>query len=135
MFISLGDINLFSYLSHCSIFSSHVLCSLWVNTTLQFLYLRCVKLNSWRLCIVKLKHDWNKYYWQTVVFVKLYSQNLKQKRGLKSLDLDANKNILRGFSLRANYTDRATTACRRSYCQLLRIEGCHVVSATDPLRS
>jgi hypothetical protein len=29
---------------------------------------------------------------------------------------------LRGPSLRANYTDRATTSCRRSYCLLLRIE-------------
>jgi hypothetical protein len=33
------------------------------------------------------------------------------------------KKILRGFSPQANYTDRATAACRRSYCQLLRIEG------------
>jgi hypothetical protein len=29
---------------------------------------------------------------------------------------------LRGFSSRANYTDRATAACRRSWCQPLRIE-------------
>jgi hypothetical protein len=27
------------------------------------------------------------------------------------------------MSPRANYTDRATVACRRSKCQLLRIEG------------
>jgi hypothetical protein len=27
------------------------------------------------------------------------------------------------FSAQANYTGRATVACRRSYCQLLRIEG------------
>ena len=38
----------------------------------------------------------------------------------------------RGLSPRANYTDRAAAAGRRSQCQLLRIEGCHVVSATDP---
>jgi hypothetical protein len=31
--------------------------------------------------------------------------------------------ILRGLSRQANYTDRATAACRRSYCQLLQIEG------------
>jgi hypothetical protein len=31
--------------------------------------------------------------------------------------------LLRGLSPQANYTDRATAACRRSYCQLLRIEG------------
>jgi hypothetical protein len=30
---------------------------------------------------------------------------------------------LRGLSLRANYTDRATATCRRSYWQILRIEG------------
>jgi hypothetical protein len=30
---------------------------------------------------------------------------------------------LHGLSPQANYTDRATTACRRSDCQLLRIEG------------
>jgi hypothetical protein len=42
-------------------------------------------------------------------------------------------NELRGFSPRANYTDRANTACRRSWCQLLRIEGCRMVSAADPL--
>jgi hypothetical protein len=32
------------------------------------------------------------------------------------------KKELRGLSPLANYTDRATPACRRSYCQLLRIE-------------
>jgi hypothetical protein len=32
-------------------------------------------------------------------------------------------NKLHGLSLRANYTDQATAACRRSDCQLLRIEG------------
>jgi hypothetical protein len=30
---------------------------------------------------------------------------------------------LHGLSLRANYTDRVTAACRRSDCQLVRIEG------------
>jgi hypothetical protein len=30
---------------------------------------------------------------------------------------------LHGLSQRANYTDRATAACRRSDCQLLRIKG------------
>ena len=39
---------------------------------------------------------------------------------------------LGGLSPRANYTDRAAAAGRRSLCQLLRIEGCQVVSATDP---
>jgi hypothetical protein len=34
-----------------------------------------------------------------------------------------NKNKLHGLSPRANYTDRATAACRRSDCQLLGIKG------------
>jgi hypothetical protein len=33
------------------------------------------------------------------------------------------KTKLHGLSTRANYTDRATAACRRSDCQLMRIEG------------
>jgi hypothetical protein len=33
------------------------------------------------------------------------------------------KKKLHGLSPRANYTDRATAACRRSDCQRLRIEG------------
>jgi hypothetical protein len=44
------------------------------------------------------------------------------------------KTKLHGLSPRANYTDRATAACRRSDCQLLRIEG-DVVSVTDPYGS
>jgi hypothetical protein len=33
------------------------------------------------------------------------------------------KKKLHGLSPRANYTDRATAACRRNDCQLLRIKG------------
>jgi hypothetical protein len=33
------------------------------------------------------------------------------------------QNKLRGLGPRAKYTDRATAACQRSDCQLLRIEG------------
>jgi hypothetical protein len=33
------------------------------------------------------------------------------------------KTKLHGLSPRANYTDRATAACRRSDCQLVRLEG------------
>jgi hypothetical protein len=34
-----------------------------------------------------------------------------------------NQTKLRGLSPRVNYTDRATAACQRSLCQLLRVEG------------
>jgi hypothetical protein len=39
---------------------------------------------------------------------------------------------LHGLSRRANYTDRATAACRRSDYQLFADRGCHVVNVTDP---
>jgi hypothetical protein len=42
------------------------------------------------------------------------------------------KKKLRGLSPRANYTDRAIAACRRSDFQLFVDRGCHVVSVTDP---
>jgi hypothetical protein len=37
--------------------------------------------------------------------------------------IDAKTNKLYGLSPRANYTDRATAACRQSDCQLVRIKG------------
>jgi hypothetical protein len=42
--------------------------------------------------------------------------------GLVKLD-NSKLTKLHGLSLRANYTDRATAACRRSQCRLLRIDG------------
>jgi hypothetical protein len=42
------------------------------------------------------------------------------------------KKKLHGLNPRANYTDRATAAWRRSDCQLFADRGCHVVSVTDP---
>jgi hypothetical protein len=47
-------------------------------------------------------------------------------RGLHNEELHnlySSKTKLHGLSPRANYTDRATAACRRSDCQLLRIKG------------
>jgi hypothetical protein len=45
-------------------------------------------------------------------------------KNLSSRVLSKNvKKKLHGLSPRANYTDRATAACRRSDCQLVRIEG------------
>jgi hypothetical protein len=41
------------------------------------------------------------------------------------------KKKLHSLSARANYTDRATAACRRSDYQLCADRGCHVVSVTD----
>jgi hypothetical protein len=38
------------------------------------------------------------------------------------LEIPYEKTELRGLSPQASYTERATAACRRSYCQLLRVE-------------
>jgi hypothetical protein len=40
-----------------------------------------------------------------------------------NIGIQKKTNKLHGLSPRANYTDRATTTCRRSDCQLLRIKG------------
>jgi hypothetical protein len=40
--------------------------------------------------------------------------------------------LLHGLGPRANYTDRATAASRRSDCQLFADRGCHVVTVTNP---
>jgi hypothetical protein len=50
------------------------------------------------------------------------------------LDLCKHMKKLHGLSPRANYTDRATAACRRSDCQHFADRGSHVVSVTDPYR-
>jgi hypothetical protein len=49
-------------------------------------------------------------------------------------DPKLNSTKLRGLSHRANYIDRAIAACRRSWCQLLRLEGAKWSEflATDP---
>jgi hypothetical protein len=51
---------------------------------------------------------------------------------LKLYENMATKKKLHGLSPRANYTDRATAACRRSDYQLFADRGCHVVGVTDP---
>jgi hypothetical protein len=53
-----------------------------------------------------------------------YSPDAFQYNNVKTfIKLKLNKTKLRGSSPRANYTDRATAACRRSKCQLMGMEG------------
>jgi hypothetical protein len=49
-----------------------------------------------------------------------FCSKLSETHGLEQPE---KKKKLHGQSERANYTDRATAACRRSDCQLVRIEG------------
>jgi hypothetical protein len=51
------------------------------------------------------------------------SLNSKRRTQLRLFEVAKTKLKLHGLSPRANYTDQATAACRRSDCQLLRIEG------------
>jgi hypothetical protein len=57
--------------------------------------------------------------------VLIGSSNLKMSavHGFTGPTCAANKKKLHRLSPRVNYTDRATATCRRSECQLLRIEG------------
>jgi hypothetical protein len=50
----------------------------------------------------------------------LYCSN--HKSPIRSIRNHTKKKKFHGLSPRANYTDRATAACRRSACQLLRID-------------
>jgi hypothetical protein len=52
----------------------------------------------------------------------------------KHLRKNKQTNKLRGLSPLANYNDRATAACQRSYCQPLQIDERRVVSAVDSVR-
>jgi hypothetical protein len=62
----------------------------------------------------------------SVKFVGIWKKGIIYKAPVHSL------NKLHGLSPRANYTDRATAACRRSHCQLFADRRCHVVNVTDP---
>jgi hypothetical protein len=56
---------------------------------------------------------------QIFKFTKIVVPNINIIRGLITELIKK----LHDLSPRANYTDRATAACRRSNCQLLRIKG------------
>jgi hypothetical protein len=58
-----------------------------------------------------------------MVMMKLIRVFCVPKAILLKAVLKKRKKKLHGLSPRANYTNRATAACRRSDCQLLRIEG------------
>jgi hypothetical protein len=51
---------------------------------------------------------------KTVIVILIYYRHEPKKKTKKKLH---------GLSPRANYTDRAIAACRRSDCQRLQIEG------------
>jgi hypothetical protein len=59
-------------------------------------------------------------YTHTWAYLHIYADMHKRS---KYVYIRSRKQKLHGLSPRANCTDRATAACRRSECQILRIEG------------
>jgi hypothetical protein len=95
-FLSIHLIRLSINLIHISIRCTHLLI---------YIYL------SMFLCLTVSLHDLYFYIYKYIcVCLCVY---LSKTKKLNSV----------AFSPQTNYTDRATAACRRSYCQLLRIEG------------
>jgi hypothetical protein len=96
-----------------------------------------------------LSELWREYYslathlykllqrtWAESIVTRAHSVHWSSCRGTDLACINQNKtnNRLRGLSPQVDYTNRATTACRRSWCQLLRIDGCRAVRAVDPLQ-
>jgi hypothetical protein len=111
--------------TRCKWRASGVLRELWRNRE-RYRYIQ----------ILKIYLQQSVLYPANIKFSFLYSFNLLLTiidcvQGLGEI-MKALKTKLRGLSPRANYTDRATAACRRSDCQLFADRGCHVVSVTDP---
>jgi hypothetical protein len=65
--------------------------------------------------------------------VKICSSCLSKRRSVQISAWTPKTPKLHGLSPRANYTDRATAACRRSDCQLVRIEDAMLSARPGPL--
>jgi hypothetical protein len=86
------------------------------NRILIRLAKRCLAYNFFAIYFVGRK----KVYWNQIWIVDRHKLNLTHMVDIKLSDLTKKK--LRGLSPQANYTYQATAACRRSWCQLLRLE-------------
>jgi hypothetical protein len=71
---------------------------------------------GWTLCM-----DWGRRNEYNILVGVSEERKLIARHAWDNIKTKTNK--LHGLSPRANYTDRATSACRRSDCQLVRIEG------------
>jgi hypothetical protein len=91
----------------------------------------CTELSS------QASENWNHFWNQTRWSDKQSTKDDREKHDGKQTtskeeEMQKKKKKNRGLSPRANYTDRATAACRRSDCQLFADRGCYMVSVTDP---
>jgi hypothetical protein len=81
--------------------------------------------SQWKMKI-KVKSMFTIFFYIKAIFHKefvLAGQTVNSAYYGEFWRLKKTKTKLHGLSPRANYTDRATAACRRSDCQLVRIEG------------
>jgi hypothetical protein len=72
---------------------------------------------------MKPKNILNFYLTLYLCFIFNYYLNMYFICTFNFIQTNKKQNKLHGLSPRANYTDRATAASRRSNCQLLRIKG------------
>jgi hypothetical protein len=116
---------------NCSVRYAVPNCSRWSYGSVQFVFKvgwTVVPFRAWCWPLGALRFWEGRPVSKNVCYCGAVLLSVCIQEGCTSMD----KKELHGLSRRANYTDRATAACRRSDCQLLRIEGCHVVSVTDP---
>jgi hypothetical protein len=87
---------------------------------------------QWLQKIFNLTFSWSKR--KQIVFRSQSQSHIttaNQSVSLSWCRAASGTHTLHGLSPRANYTDRATTACWRSDCQLFADRGCNVVSVKD----
>jgi hypothetical protein len=109
--------------SHTSAYRGHVgTINITVNIFI-IIYTSTICYRHTHICIWRFPtrlHSRNHIDHSTWRTIKLLGHPFKYKKNMTS---NVEKKKLHGLSPRANYTDRATAACRRSDCQFLRIEG------------
>jgi hypothetical protein len=81
---------------------------------------RCVSRLSRKCGILEVSQPYGPPWPVSGIILSLYRLSRKE---LPEETFPQTTDKLHGLSPRANYTDRATAACRRSDCQLLRIKG------------
>jgi hypothetical protein len=99
-------------------------CHIWKYEKYSLLQIQIDQKTSFKILNIKLHMTfWHHHKWSPPrTHVKWWHLVVPEETEVKWAYLLLLKK-LRGLSPRANYTDRATAACRRSDCPLLRIEG------------
>jgi hypothetical protein len=112
-------------------------CKLHVNEALLLFYFLlkffCLRLPFYHLFFASFQSYKHIHWcWHLLISFRNISSSTECALIFRNEHDDIKKTKLHGLSPRANQTGRATAACRRSDCQLLRIEGCHLEGVTNP---